>query len=63
MTPDLENTILSRWPQWFDVGCDAKNGLMRYSFQCGDGWFKILLSLCERLEPLVDCLNDHPASA
>ena len=57
MRPDLENTILSRWPKWFDVEGDVKNGFMRYGFQCGDGWFEIICSLCERLEPLVNCLN------
>src|SRR6266446_4150289 len=57
MSPELEAKIVARWQDWFDPDGDVRRTLMRYGFQCEDGWFNIIFNLCERLEPLVSELN------
>lgn len=32
----------------------VKTSVMPFGFECGDGWFPLILKLCEDLEPLVD---------
>lgn len=31
-----------------------QSSVMPFGFECGDGWFPLLLKLCEDIEPLVD---------
>src|ERR1700682_3654848 len=57
MSPDLERKIVARWPDWFDIQGDMRRTLMPLGFQCCDGWFELVLRLCERLEPLVSKLT------
>jgi DNA invertase Pin-like site-specific DNA recombinase len=44
---------LDRWPKWFDTDGDTQRTLMPFGFQVRDGWFHLIWSLCEDLEPLV----------
>jgi len=57
MSPELEQKLLDRWPEWFDVHGDPRRTGMTARFRCGDGWFVLIYRLCERLEPLVKELN------
>jgi hypothetical protein len=57
LMPIDETKIVARWQDWFDADGDVRRTLMRYGFQCEDGWFNIIFDLCERLEPLVAGLN------
>jgi hypothetical protein len=53
MRKELEQQLIERWPTWFNTGGDIKHTLMPRGFTHDDGWFDILLRLCEDLEPLV----------
>ena len=57
ISPELEQKIVARWPDWFDVRGDLRKTLMPRGFEHRDGWFDLLYRLCERLEPLVGELN------
>ena len=57
MSPENTQRIFNRWPAWFDHANDPKGSLMRYGFDCGDGWYGIVYNLFERLEPLVAGLD------
>ena len=53
MRKELEQKLVERWPQWFNIGGDVHHTLMSSGFVHDDGWFDILGRLCEDLEPLV----------
>jgi hypothetical protein len=53
MSPELERRLIDRWPKWFDTDGDVQRTLMPFGFQVRDGWFHLIWSLCEDLEPLV----------
>jgi hypothetical protein len=48
-----ERRIVERWPAWFNVHGSIQGILMPFGFEHRDGWFDIVVRLCERLEPLV----------
>lgn len=50
MRPELEKQILARWPDWFGGRKNKTIPLMGYGFQCGDGWFDLLVRTFERIE-------------
>jgi hypothetical protein len=54
MTLELEKKLTDRWPTWFHTAGDLRHTLMPLGFQCGDGWFGILWSLCARLDHLME---------
>jgi hypothetical protein len=59
MSPDKEKAIFEKWPDWFrDKGNHRLSG-MGLGFCCDDGWFDLIYSLCERLEPMVAALADR----
>ena len=53
MRKELEQTLVERWPSWFDVQGDPCLTRMPDGFAHDDGWFDILWQLCEDLEPIV----------
>jgi hypothetical protein len=53
MKHELEQRIVERWPDWFDVHGSIQSTLMPFGFEHSDGWFDIIWRLCEHLEPLV----------
>lgn len=53
MSPELERRLVDRWPTWFDPCGDMLHTLMPLGFQVEDGWFHLIWSLCEDLDPLV----------
>jgi hypothetical protein len=55
--PELEQQILTRWPDWFLSRGDVKSSLMGFGFQHGDGWFQLLVETLERIEPEVELWN------
>jgi hypothetical protein len=59
MKQELEQKIVQRWPEWFDVHGDIRRTLMPCGFEHGDGWFDILWRLCVDLEPLVADLEQN----
>jgi hypothetical protein len=53
MRKELEQTLVDRWPTWFDIQGDYRRTAMMWGFAHEDGWFDILWRLFEDLEPLV----------
>jgi hypothetical protein len=53
MRKALEQTLVERWPTWFNTEGDIRHTLMPWGFTHDDGWFDIVWRLCENLEPLV----------
>jgi hypothetical protein len=53
MRKELEQQLVERWPQWFNVNGDIRYTAMARGFEHDDGWFDILWRLCVDLEPLV----------
>lgn len=51
MTPELENKLYQRFPNLFvDRSLPMTQTCMCWGIETGDGWFKILWDLCEKLE-------------
>ena len=61
MKPELEKQILDRWPDWFAFRDDVTRSLMGFGFQCDDGWFRLLVSTFEGIEPHVAVWNQELA--
>ena len=53
MRRELEQRLVERWPDWFNVEGDIRETSMTFGFQHADGWFDLVWRLCERLEPVV----------
>jgi len=53
MREDLEQRLIQRWPNWFNVHGDPQETAMVRGFAVGDGWFDLVWRLCEDLQPLV----------
>ena len=59
MSPDKDKAIFEKWPQWFRDKDDYRLSGMGIGFRCDDGWYDLIYSLCERLEPMVAALGDR----
>jgi hypothetical protein len=58
MSPEKEQEVFRRWPDWFRTAGDIRLSGMSDGFRCGDGWYDIIYQLFERLEPLVVKLDE-----
>ncbi len=53
MSPDKTRRLFDAFPGIFrDKDADMRNTAMCWGFECGDGWFEIIWSLCTELEKL-----------
>lgn len=51
MDKRLEHILVKRFPGIFkDYRKDSRESCMYWGMECGDGWFKIIYELCEKLE-------------
>ncbi|MDI9849525.1 hypothetical protein QM467_15825 [Rhodoblastus sp. 17X3] len=58
MSPELERQLVDKYPTLFvDYGADPSQSAMAFGFDCGDGWFDLLDTLCSQLVAL-----DHTES-
>jgi hypothetical protein len=57
MQESLEKRIFDRF-RFFHPENDVTKSLMRYGFQCHDGWFDLLWNLFEEVEKIVDSKDD-----
>ncbi len=62
MSPEKEQAIFQRWPDWFRTAHDVRLSGMSDGFRCDDGWYDIIYELFERLEPLVAKLDESGPS-
>jgi hypothetical protein len=53
MSPDIEQKLLQKYPTIFaDHSAPPTVSLMCFGFECGDGWFDLLDTLCAQLSVL-----------
>ncbi|MDE2166231.1 MAG: hypothetical protein KGJ66_07825 [Alphaproteobacteria bacterium] len=67
MSPELERELVNKYPKLFDdYGTAPSHSPMAFGFECGDGWFDLLDTLCGELAALGPCGGDgdaHPLRA
>jgi hypothetical protein len=50
MDKELSKKLVEKYPDaLIDYGGDMRQTCMAWGFECGDGWFKILEQLCEKV--------------
>jgi hypothetical protein len=57
MLPELEEKIFKKYPKLFpekDRDSNTKNSLMCFGFECDDGWYHIIDSLCYNIQSYID---------
>lgn len=55
MTNELENKLTEKYPNLFrGRHLSIQENLMPFGCECGDGWFKILDSMCRSLQKQLD---------
>lgn len=53
MSPELERQLVEKYPELFaDYGAPPSRSPMAFGFECGDGWFDLLDTLCAQLSQL-----------
>jgi hypothetical protein len=58
MRDELDNQLCEKYPKIFkDRHGDPKETLMCWGFECGDGWYQILDSLCGQIQSYIDWKN------
>jgi hypothetical protein len=55
MRKELDEALCAKYPKIFkDRHGDMKETLMCWGFECGDGWYQILNSLCGQIQHHID---------
>lgn len=58
MRKELDEALCAKYPKIFkDRHGDMKETLMCWGFECGDGWYQILDSLCGQIQHYIDWKN------
>ena len=58
MRSDLSDRILKRCPTIFRGAKDERHkNIMSYGFECGSGWFEMLLLLSESIEKIASTMK------
>jgi len=62
MSPKLESALANKYPDIFrDIGCDEQSSLMAFGVCVGDGWYKVIDTLCGSIAESVNYINRlHP---
>jgi hypothetical protein len=59
---ELDEALCAKYPKIFvNRHGDMKETLMCWGFECGDGWYQILDSLCGQIQHYSDWNNDNRA--
>ncbi|HZD53321.1 MAG TPA: hypothetical protein VE175_09750 [Woeseiaceae bacterium] len=59
MSPELERKLVEKYPKLFaDFGAPPNRSLMAFGFECDDGWFDLLDTLCAQLANLKPASGD-----
>lgn len=62
MKKELDEQLCANYPKIFkDRYGDMKETLMCWGFECGDGWYKILDSLCRQIQSHIDWSHKNMA--
>lgn len=60
MKQELDEELCAKYPKIFaNRHGDMKETLMCWGFECGDGWYKILDSLCRQIQSHIDWKNEQ----
>lgn len=60
MSPELDKKLCEKYPELFrDRHGDPTQTLMCWGFNCGDGWYSLIDSICEYLMADVNRLEDR----
>lgn len=61
MSPDLDKKLVERYPDLFQNRYkSALQTAMCWGFDCGDGWYQLIDTLCERIESRVQVYKAEP---
>jgi hypothetical protein len=67
VSPELERKLVDKYPKLFtDFGGSPSRSLIAFGFECGDGWFDLLDTLCTQLlalEPVDEGEGIQPLRA
>jgi hypothetical protein len=62
MREDLDKQLVEKYPKIFvDRYAPMTETCMCWGFECGDGWYQILDSLCDQIQHYTDWNNDNRA--
>ena len=55
MSPELDNELCTKYPKIFkDRHADMRSTAMCWGFECSDGWYHILNTLCRKIQTHID---------
>jgi hypothetical protein len=55
MNPELEQQLIEKYPKIFcQKDLPPTQSLMCFGFECGDGWYELIDSLCGYIQAMVD---------
>lgn len=58
MSPELDKKLCEKYPKIFrDRNAPMNQTAMCWGFECGDGWYQIINSLCGQIQSYVDWKN------
>lgn len=60
MKTELDELLCSKYPKIFkNRNGDPKDTLMCFGFECGNGWFDLLDTLCRNIQSHLDWINKN----
>ena len=55
MKKELESRLVKKYPVIFqEYGGDMRTTCMYWGFECGDGWYHLIDSLCQTIDSLIE---------
>lgn len=56
MSPELDAELCKKYPKIFvNRNQDSSESCMSWGFECGDGWYDLLDTLCFTIQNWIDC--------
>mgnify|MGYP001599407835 CR=1 FL=1 len=60
MTPEHDKLLVQSFPLLYaDRQASIRESCMGWGFECGDGWFKLIWDLSEKLEKIINNLPNY----
>jgi len=60
MKNELEETLCKKYPKLFvNIDTDMTTTAMCWGFECGDGWYNIINTLCANIQSHIDWKNKN----
>jgi hypothetical protein len=50
---DIYQKLVNKYPELFTTGDEHPAKPLRFSFECNDGWYKLLEKMCKRLNEVL----------